>query len=200
MLVSVIFPRECRWSGVGLNHEQFGDGADPGGGHRGGARWFQCRVRPLSDAEEFAARGPTAALLRLSNTAAALLAGTIAREAHRSHRSFPHPGRHPDEHRCRRPTAQAPRRCRDRPRTDVENEDRQPHLLRHTAAMRLLHAGIDTTVIALWLGHESPETTLIYFHADLALKERALERVRPTGIQPGRYAPGDKLMAFLEAL
>lgn len=75
-----------------------------------------------------------------------------------------------------------------------------PHVLRHTAAMRLLHAGIDTTVIALWLGHESPETTLIYLHADLALKERALERVRPTGIQPGRYAPGDKLMAFLEAL
>jgi integrase/recombinase XerD len=75
-----------------------------------------------------------------------------------------------------------------------------PHVLRHTAAMRLLHAGIDTTVIALWLGHESPETTLIYLHADLALKERALERVRPTGVKPGRYAPGDSLMAFLEAL
>jgi len=75
-----------------------------------------------------------------------------------------------------------------------------PHVLRHTAAMRLLRAGIDTTVIALWLGHESPETTLIYLHADLALKERALERVRPTGIQPGRYAPEDSLIAFLEGL
>lgn len=75
-----------------------------------------------------------------------------------------------------------------------------PHVLRHTAAMRLLHAGVDTTVIALWLGHESPETTQIYLHADLTLKEKALERVRPTGILPGRYAPGDTLMAFLEAL
>jgi site-specific recombinase XerD len=75
-----------------------------------------------------------------------------------------------------------------------------PHVLRHTAAMRLLHAGIDTSVIALWLGHESPETTQIYLHADLAMKEQALERVRPIGILPGRYEPGDALMAFLEAL
>lgn len=75
-----------------------------------------------------------------------------------------------------------------------------PHVLRHTAAMRLLHAGVDTTVIALWLGHESVETTQIYLHADLAMKEKALERVRPTGVLPGRYAPGDALMAFLEAL
>ncbi|MET3770372.1 site-specific recombinase XerD [Marisediminicola sp. UYEF4] len=75
-----------------------------------------------------------------------------------------------------------------------------PHVLRHTAAMRLLHAGIDTTVIALWLGHESPETTQIYLHADLAMKEKALERVRPIGVLPGRYEPGDALMVFLEAL
>ncbi|TFC07168.1 tyrosine-type recombinase/integrase [Cryobacterium mannosilyticum] len=75
-----------------------------------------------------------------------------------------------------------------------------PHVLRHTAAMRLLHAGVDTTVIALWLGHESPETTQIYLHADLAMKEKALERVRPTGVLPGRYAPADSLVAFLEAL
>jgi len=75
-----------------------------------------------------------------------------------------------------------------------------PHVLRHTAAMRLLHAGIDTSVIALWLGHESVETTQIYVHADLALKERALARTAPIHAKPGRYRPPDKLLAFLEAL
>jgi integrase/recombinase XerD len=75
-----------------------------------------------------------------------------------------------------------------------------PHVLRHTAAMRLLHAGIDTTVIALWLGHESVETTQIYLNADLAIKERALARTRPATIKPGRYKPPDALIAFLEAL
>jgi hypothetical protein len=54
-----------------------------------------------------------------------------------------------------------------------------PHVLRHTAAIRLLHAGVDTTVIALWLGHEQVETTQMYLHADLALKERALARTTP---------------------
>ena len=57
-----------------------------------------------------------------------------------------------------------------------------PHTLRHTAAMRLLHAGVDTAVIALWLGHEHVDTTSIYVHADLALKERALERTTPAHI------------------
>lgn len=75
-----------------------------------------------------------------------------------------------------------------------------PHVLRHTAAMRLLHAGVDTTVIALWLGHESVETTQIYLQADLAIKERALARTRPATIKPGRYKPPDALLAFLEAL
>jgi site-specific recombinase XerD len=75
-----------------------------------------------------------------------------------------------------------------------------PHVLRHTAAMRLLHAGVDTSVIALWLGHESVETTQIYIHADLALKERALDRTTPVGVAPGRYRPTDKLLAYLEAL
>lgn len=74
------------------------------------------------------------------------------------------------------------------------------HTLRHTAAMRLLHAGVDTTVIALWLGHESVETTQIYVHADLTLKERALSRTTPIGSRPGRYRPPDTLLAFLEAL
>jgi integrase/recombinase XerD len=74
------------------------------------------------------------------------------------------------------------------------------HTLRHTAAMRLLHAGTDTSVIALWLGHEQAETTQIYLHADLALKEQALARIRPPDAKPGRYRPPDKLLAFLEAL
>jgi integrase/recombinase XerD len=75
-----------------------------------------------------------------------------------------------------------------------------PHALRHTAAMRLLHAGVDTTVIALWLGHERVDTTQIYLHADLALKERAIARTTPPDTPPGRYRPPDTLLAFLEAL
>jgi integrase/recombinase XerD len=75
-----------------------------------------------------------------------------------------------------------------------------PHVLRHTAAMRLLHAGIDTAVIALWLGHENVETTQIYLQADLAIKERALARTKPIATTPGRYRPTDTLLAFLEAL
>jgi site-specific recombinase XerD len=75
-----------------------------------------------------------------------------------------------------------------------------PHVLRHTAAMRLLHAGVDTSVIALWLGHEGVETTQIYVHADLTLKERALARTAPIDSKPGRYRPPDALLAFLESL
>ena len=74
------------------------------------------------------------------------------------------------------------------------------HDLRHTAAMRLLHAGNDISMIALWLGHESIETTQIYIHADLVLKEKALDRTTPIGIASGRYRPPDALLAFLEAL
>jgi site-specific recombinase XerD len=74
------------------------------------------------------------------------------------------------------------------------------HVLRHTTAMRLLHAGVDTAVIALWLGHESVETTQIYLHADLALKERALAKTTPANSIPGRYRPPDTMLAFLEAL
>jgi len=74
------------------------------------------------------------------------------------------------------------------------------HTLRHTAAMRLLHAGVDTSVIALWLGHEQTDTTQIYLHADLKLKEKALARTTPPHTKPGRYKPPDQLLAFLEAL
>jgi integrase/recombinase XerD len=68
--------------------------------------------------------------------------------------------------------------------------------------MRLLHAGVETTVIALWLGHfsEQTETAQIYLHADLAIKERALARTTPPHASPGRYRPPDPLLAFLESL
>jgi len=75
-----------------------------------------------------------------------------------------------------------------------------PHVLRHTAAMRLLHAGVDTTVIALWLGHEQIQTTHIYLHADLAIKEKALAKTTPPTAKPGRYQPTDRVLAFLDAL
>lgn len=75
-----------------------------------------------------------------------------------------------------------------------------PHVLRHSTAMELLHHGVDQAVIALWLGHESVETTQIYVHADLRLKEKALARVAAPETNPGRYRPNDKLLAFLEAL
>lgn len=75
-----------------------------------------------------------------------------------------------------------------------------PHALRHTAAMGLLHAGVDTSVIALWLGHESLESTAIYLHADMVIKERALKRTTPLNAKPGRYRPPEDLEAFLDAL
>jgi integrase/recombinase XerD len=75
-----------------------------------------------------------------------------------------------------------------------------PHVLRHTAAVRLLHAPVDTATIALWLGHESDQTTQIYLHADLTLKQRAIDRTTPPGTKPGRYQPPDAILAFLEAL
>ena len=75
-----------------------------------------------------------------------------------------------------------------------------PHVLRHAAAMDLLHHGVDRSVIALWLGHESVETTQMYLHADMRLKEKALSRTTPLGVKHGRYRPDDKLLAFLESL
>ncbi len=75
-----------------------------------------------------------------------------------------------------------------------------PHVLRHTAAMELFQHGVDRTVIALWLGHESVETTHIYLHADMRLKQQALSRVTPLGAKPFLYKPDDELLAFLEEL
>ena len=75
-----------------------------------------------------------------------------------------------------------------------------PHVLRHSAAMRLLSAGIDVSVIALWMGHENIATCQLYIHADLALKERALARTAPQDAPPGRYQPPDAVLAFLDGL
>lgn len=82
----------------------------------------------------------------------------------------------------------------------LEKKRITPHVLRHTAAMELLQNGVDRSVIALWLGHESMETTQIYLHADLGLKEKALAKTAPLGIKIRRYRPGDKLLAFLKGL
>ncbi len=74
------------------------------------------------------------------------------------------------------------------------------HVLRHTAAMELLQHGVDRTVIALWLGHESVETTYIYLHADLELKEKALAKTTSSKVPLARYRPDDQLLAFLRSL
>lgn len=99
------------------------------------------------------------------------------------------------EHRIALYTATAAESC-----PTLREKKVTAHVFRHTAAMRLLEAGIDTTVIALWLGHEQVDTTAIYLHADLGIKERALARARTPTTKPGRYQPPDALLAFLEAL
>jgi integrase/recombinase XerD len=91
--------------------------------------------------------------------------------------------------------AAAGRRC-----PSITSKHVTPHTLRHTAAMTLLHAGVDTSVIALWLGHQSATTTHIYLHADMTIKERALARVPEMNTAPGRYRPADDLISFLDRL
>jgi site-specific recombinase XerD len=75
-----------------------------------------------------------------------------------------------------------------------------PHVLRHTAAMELLQAGVDRSLIAIWLGHESLNTTQIYLDANLAMKEEILAKTLPVKSKPGRYRPDDQLLSFLKAL
>ncbi len=75
-----------------------------------------------------------------------------------------------------------------------------PHVLRHSCAMSLLQAGVDTAVIALWLGHADIRSTHAYLHADMTIKQRALDLTTPTSTPPGRYRPADSLLAFLEGL
>ena len=94
-----------------------------------------------------------------------------------------------------RHTATAAQSCRS-----LTSKKTSPHVLRHTAAMRLLESGCDLATISLWLGHENPRTSQIYLHAHLALKERALARTAPPHTKPGRYQPPDRILAFLDQL
>lgn len=99
------------------------------------------------------------------------------------------------EYSLRRHVIAAAKRC-----PSLKKKRVSPHVLRHSAAMELLHAGIDRAVIALWLGHETLNTVQEYFHANLKLKEDALARTTPLGTKAGRYRPGDRLLAFLKSL
>ena len=89
----------------------------------------------------------------------------------------------------------AAERCRT-----LRADNVHPHVLRHSCAMTLLQAGVDTAVIALWLGHADIRSTNAYLHADMTIKQRALDRTTPASIPPGRYRPSDSLLAFLEGL
>lgn len=91
--------------------------------------------------------------------------------------------------------ASAARRC-----PSIAGKNVTPHTLRHSAAMALLHAGVDTSVIALWMGHASPESTQAYLHADMTIKQRALARITPPNTAPGRYQAPDTLLAYLDTL
>jgi len=82
----------------------------------------------------------------------------------------------------------------------LANRRVSPHCVRHSTAMHMLQAGVDITVIALWLGHENPSTTHMYVEADLAMKQRALEAVQAPHIKETRYQPTDRLLAFLQGL
>jgi integrase/recombinase XerD len=92
---------------------------------------------------------------------------------------------------------------------EIDRQVRQPLLdiaplampvIRHGTAMALLQAGVDIAVIAVWLGHESIETTNVYVHANLAMKERALAKIQPMDTPFRRFHPDDRLLAFLESL
>jgi site-specific recombinase XerD len=99
------------------------------------------------------------------------------------------------ERLVRKHAATAATRC-----PSIRVDEIHPHILRHSCAMTLLQAGVDTAVIALWLGHADIRSTHVYLHADMTIKQRALDRTTPTSAAPGRYRPGDKLLAFLEAM
>jgi integrase/recombinase XerD len=99
------------------------------------------------------------------------------------------------EQRLRVAVGKATRNC-----PSLKDRRVSPHTLRHTTAMHLLQAGVDITVIALWLGHESPSTTHLYVEADLAMKERALQKLQDPSMKTTRYRPSDSVLAFLESL
>jgi len=82
----------------------------------------------------------------------------------------------------------------------LEKRQISPHALRHTTAMHLLQSGVDITVIALWLGHESPATTHMYVEADLTMKEKALQKLQEPSLRSARYQASDSILSFLESL
>lgn len=99
------------------------------------------------------------------------------------------------QRRLAKHVAAAAKSCRS-----IASKQVSPHVLRHTCAMNLHQSGVDIAVIALWLGHENVQTTQVYLHADMKLKEQALARTTPPNTKPGRYRPPDALLAFLEGL
>jgi integrase/recombinase XerD len=99
------------------------------------------------------------------------------------------------EHLVRKHCLTAARAC-----PSIGSKRVTPHTLRHSTAMDLLHHGVDPAVIALWLGHENVETTQIYIHADMRMKEKALARVVAPATPSSRFRPDDQLLAFLEGL
>jgi integrase/recombinase XerD len=99
------------------------------------------------------------------------------------------------EHLVRKYAVAASKTC-----ASLKGKRVSPHVLRHSTAMELLQGGVDQTVIALWLGHESVETTHVYIRAGMRLKEKALARVAATQTRTGRYRPDDALLSFLESL
>lgn len=99
------------------------------------------------------------------------------------------------EYRLQMAVRSAAKQC-----TTLKNRRISPHTFRHTTAMHLLQSGVDLTVIALWLGHESPETTHMYMEADLSMKRNALKKIYEPCNQPIRFRPSDKLLLFLESL
>ena len=99
---------------------------------------------------------------------------------------------------ARRITVAAAKAARVQP--ELINRVVSPHIVRHSTAMHLLQSGVDISVIALWLGHESPTTTHVYLSADMAMKEEALLRLQPTDVGAARYKAPDNLMAFLKSL
>lgn len=135
-----------------------------------------------------------------ASTAAVLRVWTQERAGHRDEPLFPtRTGRRLSDDAVERRVAThktvASEHCRS-----LQTKKLTPHVLRHTSAMSLLHAGVDVAVIALWLGHADIRSTAAYLHADLTIKERALARTTPISSKPGRYKPPDSLLAFLESL
>lgn len=99
------------------------------------------------------------------------------------------------EHRLQIHTAAAAVKC-----TSLADKHVTMHTLRHTAAMNLLTAGVDISVIALWLGHQRTQSTDTYLHADMNIKQAAIDRTRPAGTKPGTYRPEPDILAWLAAL